>query len=90
MKDFVEKFTTLITASFSLLAALAWNETIKAFVQKYISPGGDFVSMLVYASLVTIIAVLVAIYLNRFAKKIIAKEDRLKKQIKKLKEEEKK
>jgi uncharacterized membrane protein (DUF106 family) len=89
MKDFVDKFATLISGAFMLLAALAWNETIKAFVTKYISPGEGFASMLTYAVLVTIIAVFVTIYLNKIAKKVIAREERLKKQIEKLKEDSK-
>ena len=86
MKDFIEKFATLISGAFMLLAALAWNEAIKAFVQKYIAPGEGFASMFTYAIIVTIIAVVVTVYLNKFAKKIIAKEERLKKEIEKLKE----
>ena len=85
MKDFIEKFATLIIGAFSLLAALAWNETIKAFVQKYISPGSDFKSMLIYAVIVTIIAVIVSVYLSRIAKKIIKQEEKLKKEMDKLK-----
>lgn len=87
MKDFVEKFATLIIGAFSLLAALAWNETIKAFVQKYISPGSDFKSMLIYASIVTVIAVFVSVYLTKITKKVIKQEEKIKKEIEKLKKQ---
>jgi len=90
MKNFVEKFAALIIGAFSLLAALAWNDTIKAFIQKYISPGDSILSMVIYATVITIIAVIVSIYLTKLVKTISDREDKLVKKIKELTEENKK
>lgn len=84
MKEFIEKFSTLIIGAFSLLAALAWNDTVKAFIGRYISPGSGLKSMLIYAIAITIIAVIVSIYINKFAQGIIKKEEQLTRKVKNL------
>ncbi len=83
-KEFVEKFAALITGAFSLLAALAWNDTVKTFINKYISPGSDLMSMFIYAITVSIIAVFVAIYLNKLVTRIAKREQKLMKKIENL------
>lgn len=63
----------LSTSAFGLVAALAWNELIKELVAKYIEPvvGGNsgIISLLIYALIVTILAVLVTYQLSKFVKK---------------------
>jgi uncharacterized membrane protein (DUF106 family) len=86
-KELINKTTTLIIGSFSLLAALAWNDTIKEFIKNYISPGSDLISMFIYAILITIVAVVVSVYLTKLADKIIKREEKLVKDIEKLKDE---
>ena len=67
--EVVEKLAALITAAFGLVAALAWNDTIKAiFKQVYGTAEGIF-PLLMYAVIVTIIAVLVTIWIGRVAEK---------------------
>ena len=75
-KDVIEKLFALITAAFGLVAALAWNDAIKAL---FIGPcgiedagalcmfsaGGPWV----YAIFVTIIAVIAAIWIGKVAAK---------------------
>ena len=57
---------TLATAGFGLVAALAWNEAIQAFVNQYLSFGGSgIVSKFFYAVLITVIAVIVTVNLSR-------------------------
>lgn len=87
MKEFIRQFAALITGAFSLLAALAWNDTIKVSIQQYISPGSTLESMFIYAVIITIVAVLVTVYLNKLAEKLIKREEKLIKQIEKLKED---
>lgn len=62
----------LSTAGFGLVAALAWNEAIQAFVSeyidKYISAGSGILSRFIYALIITIIAVLVTYQLSRLNK----------------------
>lgn len=77
MKKFIEKFATLIVSAFGLVAALAWNEAIKTFIQKYISPGKEVQSLFIYAFVVTIIAVFVSIYISKLAKKLVSQEERI-------------
>ncbi|MCD6414434.1 MAG: hypothetical protein J7L23_02280 [Candidatus Diapherotrites archaeon] len=67
-KDVIEKVASLLTAAFGLIAALAWNDAIKSLFAE----GGPLYSMAgygpwVYAILVTIIAVAVAVWIGRVA-----------------------
>lgn len=80
-KEFMQKFATLLTGAFSFLAALAWNDTVKMFIQKYISPGNDLDSMFIYALFVTIIAVFVSYYINKAVEQMVKKEQQMEKKI---------
>ena len=72
-KEILRKMLDLSTAGFGLVAALAWNELIKELVNRYIQPlvGGlsGVISLLIYALLVTALAVVVTINLSRLIKK---------------------
>lgn len=72
-KEVFKQMLTLATSGFGLVAALAWNELIKELVSDYIKPvvGGNsgLVSLLVYAVLVTLLAVFVTYNLAKIAKK---------------------
>lgn len=61
----VETIAALMTAAFGFVAALAWNEAIKALVAEYVSPGDELTGMLVYAIVVTIIAVIAIVWIGR-------------------------
>lgn len=68
-KQVLEKMVTLVTAAFGLVAALAWNDAIKAlFIDLYGSASGT-VPLMMYALIVTIAAVFITIYLGRLAQK---------------------
>lgn len=56
---FLETFAALITAAFGLIAALAWNEAIKALIAQFFQAGNALMGLFVYAIIVTVIAVLV-------------------------------
>ncbi|MCL5794883.1 MAG: DUF5654 family protein [Patescibacteria group bacterium] len=68
-KKFIEQLTVLITGAFSFVAALAWNSAITELIHQYIKPGNTTVSLFSYAIIVTIIAVIVAVQLNRINEK---------------------
>ena len=72
-KAFITQLLKLVTSGFGLVAALAWNELIKEVVKEYIKPfaGGSsgVISLLIYAVLVTTLAVLVTYNLSKIAKK---------------------
>ncbi len=62
----------LFTASIGLIAALAWNQVIQELVNNYIKPifgkQSGLISLLIYAVVVTILAVLVTYFFSRFVK----------------------
>ena len=62
----LETFASLITAAFGLVAALAWNDAIKAVIAEVFKGStGEIYSMLVYAVIVTIIAVIMTLLISR-------------------------
>ena len=76
------KFPLLIAAQtlgfavsgFSLIAALAWNEVVKALIQDYVKPylgaNSGIISLLIYAVVVTIIAVIVSLQIGAIQKRL--------------------
>ncbi len=75
-KEVIEKIAALITAAFGLVAALAWNDAIKALFTGpcgtegagalcALSAGGPWV----YAIIVTILAVFATIWIAKAAEK---------------------
>lgn len=68
--EVLEKISTLSTAAFGLVAALAWNSAIQALFKQYFPGTGEgSMAMLAYAVFVTVIAVLVSIYMGRLKEK---------------------
>lgn len=69
----IDTFSTLILSAFSLVAALAWNEAIKEVVAQFIGTSGDgWVAMIIYAVIVTILAVIVILAMNAQVAKLKA------------------
>jgi len=64
-KQVREKIAALITAAFGLVAALAWNGAIRAIFAKVFGDPDTLLAMLIYAVVVTIIAVIAAILIAR-------------------------
>lgn len=64
---------TLATSGFGLVAALAWNQFIQEVIGDYIKPlvpgGSTVISQLIYAVIVTVLAVAVTYNLSRFIEK---------------------
>ncbi|MFH1275673.1 MAG: DUF5654 family protein [Candidatus Woesearchaeota archaeon] len=76
-KDVMEKVSALIIAAFGLVAALAWNDAIKAlFVGPCGTEGAGALCMLsaggpwVYAIFVTVLAVLATIWIGKISAKV--------------------
>jgi Mg2+/citrate symporter len=67
---FVNTFSALITAAFGLVAALAWNDAIQAAVATVFKDNGALWGKLIYAILVTVLAVIMVIIITRSAKKL--------------------
>lgn len=72
-KQSIEKLTTLITSAFGLVAALAWNSAIQKVFSVIYQNNGDLFAMLLYAGMVTVIAVVITIYVGRLAGKLNGK-----------------
>ena len=83
--EVTEKIAALMTAAFGLVAALAWNDAIKALFAGpcgsegagalcAFSSGGPWV----YAIIVTIIAVIATIWIGRATEKAKANEEKSK------------
>ncbi len=65
----VKQMLSLATSGFGLVAALAWNdlvkETLNTYVKPYLPEGSKIISSLIYALIVTILAVLVTLQLSK-------------------------
>lgn len=70
----IRQMVELATAGFGLVAALAWNEFIRNLIDAYIKPrlgeNSGIVSLLIYAVVVTILAVFVTSQLSKLAKRL--------------------
>jgi hypothetical protein len=64
----METIASLITVAFGLIAALAWNEAIKALITQILGPGNGLTGLFTYAILITIIAVIATILIARVIK----------------------
>ena len=61
----LDKIAALITAAFGLVAALAWNDAIKAIFKEIFGTADAIGPMLAYAIVVTIAAVVLTIIVAR-------------------------
>jgi hypothetical protein len=65
----IKTFSALLTSAFGLVAAFAWNETVKEIIDRYISSGSGLKSKLIYAIAVTLLAVVVSYWIGFVAAK---------------------
>lgn len=72
-----ETIATLVTTAFGLIAALAWNETIKAIIIQFIGKGNGITGLLIYSIVITIIAVIATILIARIIAKPAVQEVRI-------------
>lgn len=64
--EILEKITVLATAGFGLVAALAWNDAIKAVFDHFFpKPADNLAALIGYALFITILVVIVTIQLGR-------------------------
>ncbi len=70
----INQMLKLATTGFGLVAALAWNELIKTFINDYIktkiSVGSGVISLLIYAVIITILAVGITLQLSKLAERV--------------------
>lgn len=70
----LKQMLTLATSGFGLVAALAWNSVIQEFVTTQIKPflpaGSGLLSLVIYAVVVTVLAVAVTVNLSKLVEKL--------------------
>ncbi len=70
----LKQMLALAASGFGLVAALAWNNVIQEFVATQIKPylpsGSGLLSLLIYAIIVTVIAVTITYQLTKFIDKL--------------------
>lgn len=63
----------LSTTGFGLVAALAWNDAVRTFIEEYIKPytpgGSGLVSQIIYAVIITLLAVTITYQLTVLKRK---------------------
>lgn len=69
-KEIIEKLTTLATAGFGLVAALAWNDAIQSFFKQIFGDQSGVWAKFIYAIIITILVVVVTTQLGRLANKL--------------------
>jgi Family of unknown function (DUF5654) len=69
-KAIVQSMITLASAALGLVAALAWNEAIKAAMKELLGGNESLAALFTYAILATLVAVIVLLVLSRIAAKV--------------------
>jgi ABC-type phosphate transport system permease subunit len=72
--EIVKQVVTLSTSGFGLVAALAWNSVIQEFVNTYVKKwfpaGSGIISLIIYALIITILAVVITVQLSKLSEKL--------------------
>jgi hypothetical protein len=66
----LQTMITLASASLGLVAALAWNEAIKAAFKRLLGEDDNLAALFTYAILATVVAVVVLLILGRAAARV--------------------
>ena len=72
----METMLTLITTAFAFVAGLAWNEAVQKLIEEFYTAGGAVTGLLIYAVIVTSVAVVVTVLLARIAGKMVIDLDK--------------
>jgi len=62
------QITNLVTAAFGFVAALAWNDAIKAMINTFIPQQNAWPYMVLNAAVVTVIAVVAILLISKYMK----------------------
>ncbi|HZF43930.1 MAG TPA: DUF5654 family protein [Sphingomonadaceae bacterium] len=68
-RAFIQTMIALASASFGLVAALAWNEAIKATLAM-LGLGDSLAGLYTYAILATVLAIVVLVWLGKLAARV--------------------
>lgn len=75
-QDVIKAVAALITAAFGLVAALAWNTAIQEIFRLAFGEQSGVFAMILYAVVVTIIAVIMTIWIGKVAARAGVKEEK--------------
>ncbi|MEO9321836.1 MAG: DUF5654 family protein [Nitrososphaera sp.] len=75
-EDVIKALAALITAAFGLVAALAWNTAIQEIFKELLGQQSGLTAMIIYAVVVTAIAVFATIMIGRVASKVGGKAEK--------------
>lgn len=72
--EVLRQMLTLATSGFGLVAALAWNnviqEVVNNYIKKWLPLGGGIISLLLYAIVITLLAVSITYNLSQVLAKV--------------------
>lgn len=72
--EIITQMLTLATSGFGLVAALAWNgfiqELVNNYIKKWLPANSGLVSLLIYAIIVTILAVFITLQLSQIKERL--------------------
>ena len=66
-KMIMETILALITTAFAFVAGEAWNSAIQKLIESFVGTGDAVPSLITYAIIVTVIAVIVTVLIARIA-----------------------
>lgn len=75
-KEYLDKIIQLVTASFGLVAALAWNTVIQETLDRFFPAGDGLTGKYIYAVVITLVAVWATTSLARIHDAMIKKEEK--------------
>lgn len=70
LRNTLRTMIALATGSLGFVAALAWNDAIKALIQKVLGSDDSLSGLFIYAVAATVIAIVTLLLLGRLANKI--------------------
>ena len=70
LRNTIRTMIALATASLGFVAALAWNDAIKALIQKILGPDESLGGLFIYAVTATVIAIVTLMLLGRVATRV--------------------
>jgi len=74
-KQILLQSITLINSAFALVAALAWNDAIKALIDRFFPTSSGLYSHFAYALIITAFVVIVTTRLNRVLARFTEEEE---------------
>lgn len=73
--ELLKTMISLATAGFGLVAALAWNDAIQSVIKELFPEGSGVLSKLIYAVVITSLAVLITYFLGKMIQETSIQED---------------